>query len=188
MVQTPSRSTINLDAFLAMPETKPASEYIDGTIVQKPMPKGKHSLLQGESVTAINAVLKPEKTALALPELRCTFGGRSIVPDVAVFTWARISRDAAGEIANAFDAAPDWVIEVLSPEQSPMKVTKNILHCVAHGCVMGWLIDPEERSVVVYPAGQQAMFFDQGEQAIVVPEFAAAVQVTIEELFSWLQV
>ncbi len=187
MVQTPLKS-ISLAAFLAMPETKPASEYVDGEIIQKPMPKGKHSLIQVESATAINGVLKSPKVALALPELRCTFGGRSTVPDIAVFTWKRIPRDATGDIANTFDAAPDWTIEILSPEQSPTKVTKNILHCLKHGCAMGWLIDPEDRSVVVYPAGQQAVFFDEAAQVILVPEFASGVQLTVGELFGWLQV
>lgn len=37
---------LSLDEFLVLPETTPASEYIDGKIYQKPMPKGKHSLLQ----------------------------------------------------------------------------------------------------------------------------------------------
>jgi Uma2 family endonuclease len=31
---------ITLEEFLKLPETKPASEYIDGEIIQKPMPKG----------------------------------------------------------------------------------------------------------------------------------------------------
>ncbi|NES46655.1 Uma2 family endonuclease, partial [Moorena sp. SIO2C4] len=34
---------VSLEAFIKLPETKPASEYIDGQIVQKPMPQGKHS-------------------------------------------------------------------------------------------------------------------------------------------------
>lgn len=35
---------ITLEQFLAVPETKPASEYIAaGKIVQKPMPQRKHS-------------------------------------------------------------------------------------------------------------------------------------------------
>jgi Uma2 family endonuclease len=188
MVQTPSKPIVSLAAFLAMPETKPASEYIDGEIIQKPMPKGKHSLIQAEAVTTVNGILKPPKVALALPELRCTFGGRSIVPDIAVFTWERVPKDASGDIADSFDAAPDWTIEILSPDQSITKVTKNILHCLQHGSVMGWLIDPEERSVVIYPAGQQAVFFDEAAQVIGVPEFAGAVQVTVGELFGWLQV
>lgn len=39
MVQTPS-PTLTLDEFLKLPETKPASEYIDGQIIPKPMPQG----------------------------------------------------------------------------------------------------------------------------------------------------
>ena len=68
-----------------MPETEPASEYIDGEIIHKPMPQGKHSVIQGELVSTINTVVKSRRIARAFPELRCTFGGRSIVPDVSVF-------------------------------------------------------------------------------------------------------
>jgi Uma2 family endonuclease len=34
---------LTLKEFLDLPETKPASEYIDGQIIQKPIPKGKYS-------------------------------------------------------------------------------------------------------------------------------------------------
>jgi Uma2 family endonuclease len=37
MVQAPQK-TITLDEFLQLPETTPASEYINGGILQKPMP------------------------------------------------------------------------------------------------------------------------------------------------------
>ena len=45
MVQT-SAQTLTLEEFLKLPETKPASEYIDGQIVQKQMPQGKHSIIE----------------------------------------------------------------------------------------------------------------------------------------------
>lgn len=47
---------ITLKEFLKQPETKPASEYIDGAIVQKPMPKTRHVRLQGKLIQAINEV------------------------------------------------------------------------------------------------------------------------------------
>ena len=81
---TTSSKFITLQEFLELPETKPASEYIDGKIIQKPMPQGEHSTIQGELIIALNGALKPEKIARAFPELRCTFGGRSIVPDLTV--------------------------------------------------------------------------------------------------------
>lgn len=51
---------LTLEAFLQLPETKPASEYIDGQISQKPMSQGKHSAIQGDLVPSINQVLRPD--------------------------------------------------------------------------------------------------------------------------------
>lgn len=123
-------STITLEEFLQLQETEPASEYIDGQIALKPMPQGEHSAIQTELATAINAVTRSKQIARAFTELRCTFGEVSIVPDISVFTWQRIPRKENGGVANIFAAAPDWTIEILSPDQSQTKVTKNILHCL----------------------------------------------------------
>ena len=185
MVQTPTKP-LTLDEFLQLPETKPASEFIDGQIIQKPMPQGKHSTVQGDLVPAVNTVLKPQRIARAYPELRCTFGGRSTVPDVTVFTWERIPRDEKGEVANTFAIAPDWTIEILSPDQSQTKVVRNILHCLTHGTQMGWLIDPEEKLVFVYFADRTIAVFEEPGDRIPVPSFAESLNLTVGQLFSWL--
>ena len=83
MVQTPTK-LLSLDEFLALPETEPGSEYINGKISQKPMPQGKHSIIQRELSFALTLAFRPAGIAQAFPELRCTFGGRSIIPDIAV--------------------------------------------------------------------------------------------------------
>lgn len=185
MVQTPSKS-ITLENFLKLPETKPASEYVDGQIIQKPMPQGKHSAIQTELSSCINATLKPPQVARAFSELRCTFAERSIIPDVSVFTWERIPRDQSGEVANTFLGAPDWTIEILSPDQSQTKVTKNILHCLNHGAQMGWLIDPDEKTVFIYLPKQQPQVFDEPEQKLLVPAFANELHLSVNAVFSWL--
>ena len=84
---------------------------------QKPTSQGKQSRLKGKLVTAINQAAEDRKIALAFPELRCTFGRRSIVPDVSVFAWERIPVEANGDVANIFPTHPDWTIEILSPDQ-----------------------------------------------------------------------
>lgn len=155
MIQSPSK-LITLKEFLKLTETKPASEYIDGQIIQKPMPQGKHSTIQTEFSTTINIALKPQKIARAFSELRCTFGDiapqgqaqRSTVPDVSVFTWQKIPRDQNGQVANTFSTAPDWTIKILSPHQIQTKFTKNILHCLNHGTQMSWLISPMKVSTL----------------------------------------
>ncbi|MGB7444311.1 MAG: Uma2 family endonuclease, partial [Coleofasciculaceae cyanobacterium] len=151
---TPTSSQLTLVEFLELPETKPASEYIDGKIYQKPMPQGEHSTLQTRLVAAINQEGIPKKIAHAYTELRCTFSGSAIVPDITVFEWQRIPRRPNGRIANKFEIPPDWVIEILSPDQSPSRVIHKITFCLKHGTKLGWFIEPEDESVMVFLPNQ----------------------------------
>ncbi len=195
MVHSPPKP-LTLDEFLTLPETKPASEFINGQIIQKPMPQGKHSTLQLDLGAGVNLALKPQRIARAYTELRCTYpagsrnsvyGDRSIVPDVSVFTWERIPRDPNGEVSNTFLIAPDWTIEILSPDQSQTKVVRNILHCLAHGTQMGWLIDPEEKLIFVYFADRRVVIVEEAGDRIPVPNFAEPLVITVGQLFSWLE-
>ncbi|NCO75110.1 MAG: Uma2 family endonuclease [Cyanobacteria bacterium] len=186
MVTLISQKQITLEDFLQLPETKPAQEYIDNQISQKPMPQGKHSLIQGEFVTVINSIIKPEKIGLAFPELRCTFGGKSIVPDIVVLTYDRIPRDDNGDIANVVSIAPDWMIEILSPEQSQSKIIKKIVLALEYGCKLAWIIDPKEKIIFAYYP-QQVKFFDDDTDVLPVPDFVKALKLTNGEIFSWLK-
>lgn len=176
---------ITLAEFLKLPETKPASEFINGRISQKPMPQGKHSRLQLKLCNSINQVAETQRIALAFPELRCTFGGRSIVPDVTVFAWDRIPFDAQGEVENSFQIYPDWTIEILSPDQSTTKVISNILHCLKYGTKIGWLIDPTERLILVFLPGQQPLEMT-GEDKLPVLEYLP-LNLTVTQVFAWLK-
>ncbi len=180
------KSTISLAEFLQLPETKPASEYTDGQIYQKPMPQGKHSRLQKRLLDTISEVGEPQKLACAFPELRCTFGGRSIVPDIAVFEWSSIPVDEDGEIANRFKIPPDWIIEILSPDQSPNQVIKNILFSIQHGTKLGWFADPSDKSVIVFQPNQMPEF-KSGTDILPVLGVLGDWQLSAADLFNWLK-
>jgi Uma2 family endonuclease len=187
MIQTPPKS-ISLEDFLHLRETKPASEFIGGKIIQKPIPQGQHSRLQQKLTAEVNSITEDAQIALALPELRCTFGSRSIVPDIAVFTWERIPTNTDGTIADRFHAHPDWTIEILSPEQSVTRVTGNILHCLNYGCAVGWLVDPSEKVVLVYTPDRTPRLLENLEDILPTPAFATQIHLTLEQLFGWLKV
>ena len=175
---------LGLEEFLKLPETKPASEFIDGKITQKPMPQGEHSRLQGQLCTRINQIAETAKVAYAFPELRCTFAGGAIVPDIAVFRWERIPRQPSGRIANRFEIHPDWSIEILSPEQNLTKVLAKLLLCSRNGTELGWLIDPAEESIVaVFP--EQKVELYQGDTPLPILN-AIELELTAETIFSWL--
>lgn len=179
-------SNLSLEEFLKLPETEPASEYIDGRIYQKPMPQGKHSRLQTRLSTAINEVMELAQTGCAFTELRCTFGKRSIIPDIAVFEWNRIPINAQGEVENIFPIHPDWTVEILSPDQRPIRVINNILFCLNQGTQMGWLIAPEEKTVIIFQPNQQLIAKEVDSELLPVPELLGDWQLTLGDLFAWL--
>ncbi len=176
---------LTLEAFLQLPETEPASEFIAGEIYQKPMPKSKHSRLQLRLCNQINEATESTQIAYAFPELRCTFGDRSIVPDVAVLRWERIEFDANGEPVDDVAIAPDWLIEILSPEQSANRVAGKILYSLQHGCQLGWLMDVSDRSILVFLPDKLPELF-MGDHPLPVPD-NMPLMLTTEQVFGWLK-
>ncbi|MGA1603893.1 MAG: Uma2 family endonuclease [Prochlorothrix sp.] len=177
---------LTLADFLQQPETTPPQEYINGQTWPKPMPKGKHSLLQTRLVSAINQHALPQRLAHAFTELRCTVGDRSLVPDLSIFTWDRIPLTPAGDIADHFELAPDWTIEILSPDQSQTRVINNILHLLNHGTTLGWLIDPAERTILTFQAQQQPRLHDHPTDPLPTLPSLSPWTLSPGEIFSWL--
>jgi Uma2 family endonuclease len=179
-----SKPQLTLEEFLKLPETKPASEFINGEIIQKLMPQGEHSRLQGKLCEVINRVVETQKIAYAFPELRCTFGGASIVPDVAVFRWDSIPKTSSGRVANRFEIHPDWVIEILSPDQQLKKVLSKLLHCSRNGTELSWLLNPEDESVLAVFPGQRVELYEGVDKLPIVE--GINLELTVEQVFGWL--
>ncbi|MGY6529990.1 MAG: Uma2 family endonuclease [Cyanobacterium sp.] len=177
---------ISLAEFLNLPETKPAQEYIDGNIYPKIMPQGKHSRLQTRLSTAINQAGESDNLVLALTELRCTFANRSIVPDISVFLWENIPLDEQGEIIDRFQIPPDWIIEILSPEQSPNSVINKIIFCLNHGTKLGWFIDTKDKSVMIFQANKLPEIKYHDDQLSTL-DILQNWQISVDELFNWLK-
>ncbi len=176
---------LTVEEFLTLPqiEDSPAWEYVDGIALQKPMPKTRHSILQKRLLTEID---RHSESYTALPELRCTFAGRSIVPDIAVIAWSRIPVNQAGEPEDNFMAAPDWSIEILSPDQKANRVIDNLLHCMKQGCQLGWMLDPDDYSVLIFSPQQEPQVCRGACQLRVLEGVDWAI--TAEQVFAWLKI
>lgn len=91
-----------------------------------------------------------------------------------------LPRDVSGEIADLFELAPDWAIAFLSPGQSPIRVIKNILHCLEYGTQIGWLIDLKEKTVLVYLSKERVRIVDNPAIIIPVPPLASHFCISID--------
>ena len=180
-----TRQGLTLEEFLKLPERKPALEYADGVVTRKVTPKWKHSSLQAELVHRINTVARPLKSARAWPELRASFGGRSYVPDVVVYRAGRIPRDSAGEVPDDAQVAPDIAIEIVSPRQSVTKLVRRCLWYVGNGVAAALLVDPADRSVIVFrPGGRTAAL--TGSDEVDLTDLVPGLRFRVQELFQSL--
>jgi Uma2 family endonuclease len=179
---------LTLEEFLKLPgiDEHPYREYIDGKVEAKVAAQKRHSLIQKLIVKSLDEFAEPSFLGLALPELRCTFAGRSLVPDVVFLLAGHIDVDSAGEVVNETFRPADIHIEIASPDQSAKRNRDRLKFSTANGCPLGWLIDPERKTVEVYRAGgSRSRLADDSalEGEPVLPGY----RVPISELFGWLK-
>src|SRR3954470_3455027 len=98
--RTRIREGMTLEEFLELPEDKPYLEYIDGRIEAKVSPQFKHSLITLRLMEHLNRWAGAGRRGCAWPELRCTFAGRSIIPDIVFLLGEHIEIEASGEPVN----------------------------------------------------------------------------------------
>ncbi len=149
----PSTSTRSLTEFLTQPniEASPAWEFINGTARQKIMPTLYHSRLQRNLVNWVNQNTDRYE---AIQELRCIMPPISPVPDIVV-----IEIDRLPQSDGPFEGAPDWVIEIRSPDQSMLDLQNKILHCLTNGTQLAWLIDIQRAQIWVWPADELPLVY-----------------------------
>jgi Uma2 family endonuclease len=185
-----TRARLTLAQFLELPDTKPASEFADGEVTQKPMPNYAHMRLQMFFCGLLFIYLRQAPLGVAGPELRCIFGPpgqeRAYVPDVVFFSHERAPGGDTRQY-RSIHVAPDLAIEVLSPEQSRREFEEKLRFYLAHGVRLVWVIDPGTETVRVLAPGQPERTLttaDVLDGADVLPGF----QVTVQEVMAQLVV
>jgi Uma2 family endonuclease len=82
--------------------------------------------------------------------------GARLGPDAAWFDrerWKAAKAREPGKRVPVF--APEFVIEVRSPEQRARTQREKMEEYIANGVLLGWLIDPQERTITIYRPGQE---------------------------------
>ncbi len=112
------------------------------------------------------------------------------MPDIAVIRWKNLPIDEDGEIANNFNQSPDWIIEILSPDQSFTLLMEKIIFCLKNGTELGWLIDPGSKSITVFTSGLPKVYLAEAEiqELLTVFEEIKDWQITAIDIFNWLKV
>lgn len=112
--------------------------------------------------------------------MRCILPESSVVPDVSVMRLERLP-----QFNQPIDGAPDWVIEILSPDQRTTRAITKIQACHDAGTRLAWLIDPLEEVVMVFWADRPLAILRGDNLLPVLPD--VQLELTPIEIFAWMR-
>lgn len=181
-----AKSGLTLEEFLELPERKPPLEFEDGEITQKVSPKAKHSRIELGLIMALG-VLAETAGVVLFPELRVTFGGQSVVPDLSVIRRDRVPLDESGEVVNDVTIPPDVVFEVLSPRQLVTRLVRRCVWYVANGVPAAVLIDDKDRTIFLFRPGAEPRTI-RGDDVLDLGPLVPGFAISANELFAALRV
>jgi Uma2 family endonuclease len=78
--------------------------------------------------------------------------------------------------------APELVIEVLSPSNTPRQLRELAAHCLANGAVECWIVDPAKNSVTVIARAGGSVVHAAGS-SVSLARFGAG-EVSVDEIFA----
>jgi Uma2 family endonuclease len=167
-----------LDTFLQQSniESSPAWEFIHGQAQQKMMPTLFHSRLQRNLVNTINSQTQAYE---AIQELRCIVPPLSPVPDITV-----VKSDRLTQVDGLLQGAPDWMIEIRSPDQNTLELQNKILHCLINGTQIAWLIDIQRQQIWVWEQSELPLIYSGID---ILPTLGNISNLTVESVIAMTQ-
>jgi Uma2 family endonuclease len=162
---------------LPIPETKPATELIDGLLVRKMSPYGLHARVQRIVASALgnwSDELGRGRVGTEWDFDLTPAGERTnrLVPDVAFLSYARVPYED-DEDAQVPVIAPDVAVEILSQGQTLENSHRRIAIFLACGAKLVVLIDPRaENAWLVDGAGVRVLGGDEAIEHPALPGFS----------------
>lgn len=145
----PAQGEWTYEDYLRLPEDGNRYEVIRGVLYVSPAPAYKHQFVVGELAFALRSFLKERRLGVVLEapfDVKLPFGIASPVqPDVIFFR----TGNTPGWEDKSFEGVPDLVAEVLSPKTRGRDRTLKLQAYEDAGVPEYWLVDPDERTVVV---------------------------------------
>jgi Uma2 family endonuclease len=146
----PAKRRATYEDLAAVPDHLVA-EIIHGELVAHPRPAAAHaraaSVLGSELTGPFDRGKGGPGGWLILDEPELHLGGHILVPDLAA--WRRERMPELPD-ATAFELAPDWVCEVLSPTTAATDRADKMPIYAAQAVRHLWLIDPSTRTLEAY--------------------------------------
>lgn len=148
--KTSTQTKITGAALYAMGDVGPC-ELIDGEIVPTSPTGGRHAAIESYLAAQLTLFIQKQRLGWVMTGEVGIYTAhnpdRIRAADVAVFTRAQLS---AGPPDGFIDAAPELVVEIVSPSDRWSAVQAKVEEYLDISAQQVWVIDPERQTVAVY--------------------------------------
>ena len=162
------------EQYLALPEEKPYLEYVDGMVMQKPMPNEEHSEVARELAYHLTVWLKRRRLGRAGVEARAKLG------ELPNYRLPDISYWKPG-IPRGDQAPPTLAVEIRSPDQTIAELRRKCEFLRSSGVEACWLIDPGARTAELFQGSDSGSAVD-----VLTASCLPGFELSLAELFSVL--
>ncbi len=139
-------------------------ELSRGRLVREPGPGQQHGRVQVNLATILNRFVREHGLGYVVAESGFVLERH---PDtVRGADVAFVARERYGDKPPKkwAEFAPDLAVEVLSPSDRPSRMAEKLAQYFGSGARMVWLIDPEDRTAVVYRSLSDIAILSEGDE------------------------
>ena len=156
---------LTFEEWQALPETNRKCEVVDGVLVMPPSPTDAHQWIGFEIAAPLSQFVRGQELGVVLMAPRDVLIQRAPLrirqPDVLFLSASRagVRRPADLVGVSRIETAPDLVVEVLSPSNTPRDIAERLADYRSIGVPECWLASFEARTIEV------VRLTDEGDQA-----------------------
>lgn len=182
----PARVRSVYDEFLAVPSNMIA-EIINGALETQSRPASRHALASSLLGIELGGPFQRGRGGpggwVILDEPELHLGPHILVPDLA--GWRRERMPEVPDVA-AFDLAPDWICEVVSPSTEARDRAAKLPIYATHEVKHAWIVDPLTRTLEVFrlESGRWSLLGVHVDNALVRAEPFDAIELELAALWA----
>jgi Uma2 family endonuclease len=174
------------EEFMALPDDGNRYELVDGEVVDMGNSGMEHGNISAYLCGLIELYVRPKKLGVTCDSSTAFTlkSGNKRSPDVSFVSKERL-QGLRRLPKGFFQGAPNLAVEVISPSNTFEEIHTKLVEYFDNGCQLAWVINPDERSVVVYRQPQPERLLkltDNLDGEDVIPGFTFPVAELFAEL------
>ena len=182
-VQHSVATVVTAAELAALPEDDIRHDLVEGELIEMSRPKPRHGYVAANLSAIVGAYVRANTLGRCFTESGFVLAHAPDIVRGPDFAFVAAQRNLAdSELDDYIEGAPDFVVEIVSPNDMAVEVRERLDQYFAAGARLIWVIYPLFKTVEVYRADQTATVLRASDE-LGGEDVLPGLRVPVEELF-----